>query len=152
MSKPLNEKLYSSVKLQANEVFSSKTGVYRSSWIVREYKKQGGIYSASPIVPSNGLKQWYKEKWVDLNRPIYDNNKPNEVIGYEPCGRKTTKNTDIYPLCRPSVKVSVKTPKTYKELSKSSLDKAKADKAKVKGTQNIKFQEPKKKISDKKKL
>uniref|UniRef100_A0A6C0E4H3 DUF5872 domain-containing protein n=1 Tax=viral metagenome TaxID=1070528 RepID=A0A6C0E4H3_9ZZZZ len=135
MPKPIDSKLYSKVKAEADKMFASNSGIYKSSWIVREYKKRGGKYDGSKP-KSSGLKRWYKENWLDLNRPI--KSKSGKIVGYEKCGRADT-NKDSYPLCRPSVKVSKKTPKTYKEISKKSIEKAKLDKRKVKGKGNIKF-------------
>jgi hypothetical protein len=134
-SQPKDTNLYNKVKNLANKKFKSKTGVYRSSWIVREYKRRGGKYTLSK--PKNsGLKRWYKEKWVDLNRPI--KNSKGKVIGYKSCGR-SNQSSKKYPLCRPSKRVSPKTPKTYKELSKKSLMRAKKQKSLIKNKGNIKF-------------
>ena len=44
MPEPINKSLYEKVKKSANKKFSSKTGIYKSSWIVKEYKKRGGKY------------------------------------------------------------------------------------------------------------
>jgi hypothetical protein len=132
---PKDKKLYEKVKRMADKQFESKTGIYRSSWIVREYKKRGGEYIGNKPKMS-GLKRWYKEEWVDLNRPIKKNNK---IIGYEQCGRSQIKKGDKYPLCRPTHRVNSKTPKTYKELSIKSINKAKKEKSKVKGAKNIQF-------------
>lgn len=135
MAEPKNIKLYNSVKKLADKKFESKTGIYKSSWIVREYKKRGGTYKGSK--PKNsGLKRWYKEGWIDLNRPI--KNSRGKVVGYKPCGR-TSSSTLKYPLCRPSTVISSKTPRTYKELSKKRIQKAKKDKSKIKSHGNIKF-------------
>jgi hypothetical protein len=131
-NKPTNQKLYDKVKKLANKKFESKTGIYRSSWIVKEYVKRGGKYSGQK--KESGLKRWFAEKWVNLNSPIKKN---GEIIGYKKCGRKNTKDT--YPLCRPSKRVSRKTPRTYHEISKKSLSKAKKAKSKVKGSKNIQF-------------
>lgn len=38
MTSVVDKELYEYVKTLANEKFKSKTGIYRSSWIVREYK------------------------------------------------------------------------------------------------------------------
>ena len=66
-----DKELYNKVKRMADKKFESKTGIYKSSWIVKEYKRLGGKYKGKkPSVKSPGLKRWYKEKWVDLNRPI----------------------------------------------------------------------------------
>jgi hypothetical protein len=132
----MDERLYAYVKKLADKKFDTKTSVYKSSWIVREYKKRGGKYS-SKKKGSSGLKRWFKEGWVDLNRPIKGLN--GKIIGYKPCGRKSVKSNDKYPLCRPSKRISKSTPRTYKEISKRSLSKAKLDKQRVKGRKSIKF-------------
>lgn len=134
MGEPKDKSLYKRVISDANKKLESKSGIYRSSWIVREYRKRGGEYSGSKN--KDGLKRWYKEKWVDLTRPKKNSN--GKIIGYEKCGRKSIKNGN-YPVCRPSKRISNKTPKTYKEISKSSLKRAIKDKQRVKSKSNIKF-------------
>lgn len=137
-AEPKNKKLYNYVKGLANKKFKSKSGVYRSSWIVREYKKRGGIYKSGSKTSKSGLKRWYKEKWVDLNRPI--RNSKGKIVGYRSCGRKSVlEKSKRYPLCRPTKRISPQTPRTYKQISKRSLSKAKREKSKVKGSKNIKF-------------
>ncbi len=145
MPQPKDIKLYATVKKLADEKFSSKSGIYKSSWIVKEYKKRGGKYIGSKPKQS-GLKRWFKEEWVDLNRPI--KNSKGKVVGYKPCGRPSSKDTlqsvqrnhkNKYPLCRPSKRVTSNTPRTYREISKRSLSKAKRDKSKVEGKKNIQF-------------
>jgi hypothetical protein len=134
-SEPIDKKLYSRVKSLANKKFKSPSSIYRSSWIVKEYKRLGGKYKGKSSQKS-GLKRWYKEKWVDLNRPI--TNSKGKIIGYKSCGR-SSKNIKKYPLCRQSKKITSKTPRTYKELSKKSIKKAKKDKSKIKHSGNIQF-------------
>jgi len=57
------------------------------------------------------LNRWFKEKWVDVSRKDKDGKHP-------PCGRsKAKKGSKGYPKCRPSVKVSGKTPKTSGSMS-----------------------------------
>lgn len=51
------------------------------------------------------LQRWFKEKWVDVRTG-------------EPCGRQKGESR-AYPYCRPSKRVSSKTPKTSKELTAS---------------------------------
>lgn len=127
-NKPVDTKLYEKVKKLANKKFESKSGIYRSSWIVKEYLKRGGKYSGIKS-KSKGLARWYKEDWVDLNRPT--------STGFAKCGRRSLEGK--YPLCRPSKRVTSKTPRTYKEISKKSIKKAKKQKSKVKGSKNIQF-------------
>lgn len=136
MPQPKDLRLYDKVKKLADQKFSSKSGIYRSSWIVREYKRKGGEYIGSKP-RSSGLKRWFKEGWVDLNRPI--RNSKGKVIGYKPCGRSSSEDKNKYPLCRPSKRVSFNTPRTYKEIGKVSIQQAKREKSKVKGSKNIQF-------------
>mgnify|MGYP003108664808 FL=1 len=57
------------------------------------------------------LNRWFKEKWVDVSRRGKDGKHP-------PCGRsKAKKGRKGYPKCRPSVRVSSKTPKTSGEMT-----------------------------------
>ena len=135
--KPSDTALYNYVKSLANKKFKSPTGIYRSSWIIKEYKKRGGKFVGKKgSNKSPGLKRWFSEKWVDLNRPIKKNGK---IIGYKPCGRKSSNIKGKYPLCRPSKRITSKTPKTFKELSKKRIQKAKKAKSKVTYKSNIKF-------------
>ena len=134
---PTNKALYNYVKQLANKKFQSKSGIYRSSWIVREYKKRGGKYSGKKT-SSSGLKRWYKEKWVDLNRPI--RNSKGKIIGYKSCGRSKVKGSkNKYPLCRPSKRVNKGTPRTYHSISSKSISRAKKAKSRIKSKGNIKF-------------
>lgn len=129
MPEPINKKLYEKVKKLANKKFSSKTGIYKSSWIVKKYKELGGKYKGKSSSKS-GLKRWYAEKWVDLNR------KKNGR--YASCGRKSSK-TGTYPLCRPSKRITSKTPRTFKEISRKSIKKAKQLKSKLRSRGNVQF-------------
>ena len=137
MTEPIDIKLYQKVKSLANKRFSSKTGVYKSSWIVKEYKRRGGRYKGFKPSKQSGLKRWYKEKWVDLNRPI--KNSKGKIVGYKSCGRTSINSKGRYPLCRPSKRITSKTPLTFRELSKKRIQRAKREKSRVKGSKNIKF-------------
>ena len=65
----------------------------------------------SDILIVKNLNRWFKEKWVDVSRKDKDGKHP-------PCGRsKAKKDSKGYPKCRPSVKVSGKTPKTSGSMS-----------------------------------
>lgn len=138
---PVDLKLYEKIKKEAEQKFISKTGIYKSSWIVREYVKRGGTYIENKP-KMTGLKRWYKEKWVDLNRPIKNNKE--EIIGYEDCGRNSQINGK-YPLCRPINKVNSKTPLTVKEIDKTNLKNMLKNKQKYKDKINIKFKKIEKK-------
>ena len=115
-------KIYKQVKKEADKKFKSKTGIYKSAWIVREYKKKGGIFN-KPKPKKTGLKRWFKEKWIRINsktgKPLIKNNKKVS------CGRSKNemKKNVKKGYCRPYIKVSKKTPKTVKELGKKVLKK-----------------------------
>lgn len=100
MSKILNPALYAKAKEKYKNMRHS---AYKSGLIVKEYKKLGGRYGGVQK-KNTGLSRWFKEKW---------RNQRGE-IGYK-------KKGDIY---RPTVRVTKKTPTTYKELSKSRVKKA----------------------------
>ena len=58
-----------------------------------------------------GLRQWVRDKWVDIANRRADGSFP-------PCGRSKAKTSSKgYPKCRPSVKVSSKTPKTSGQMT-----------------------------------
>jgi len=61
------------------------------------------------------LRRWFKEEWVDVKTG-------------KPCGRQKGEKRGGYPACRPSKRVSSKTPKTTKEMSSSETRKFKASK------------------------
>jgi hypothetical protein len=64
------------------------------------------------------LNRWFKEKWVDVSRKDKDGKHP-------PCGRsKANTSSKGYPKCRPSVKVSDKTPKTSGSMSEGEKQAA----------------------------
>lgn len=63
------------------------------------------------------LKRWFKEKWVDVRTG-------------EPCGRAKGDSRGT-PYCRPSKRVSSKTPKTTSEMSASEKRKKIAEKKRL---------------------
>lgn len=73
------------------------------------------------IVKTSELDRWFKERWVDISKKK-DGKHP-------PCGRSDA-DKGKYPKCRPSKRITKKTPRTSKELSSSQ--KASAVKAKRK--------------------
>tara|TARA_B100001989_G_C24339735_1_gene364423 strand:+ start:361 stop:621 length:261 start_codon:yes stop_codon:yes gene_type:complete len=61
------------------------------------------------------LKRWFDEKWVDVKTG-------------KPCGRQKGEKRKGYPACRPSRRVSSKTPKTTKEMTSAETRKFKTSK------------------------
>tara|TARA_R100001440_G_scaffold66793_4_gene87907 strand:- start:509 stop:757 length:249 start_codon:yes stop_codon:yes gene_type:complete len=70
------------------------------------------------------LKRWFDEKWVDVKTG-------------KPCGRQKGEKRKGYPACRPSKRVSSKTPKTTKEMTNEETRKFKESK---KGPKKITYQ------------
>ena len=60
------------------------------------------------------LKRWFKEKWVDVKTG-------------KPCGRQKGESRG-YPACRPSKRISSKTPKTTGEMSSKEKARFKREK------------------------
>ena len=91
---------------------------------------------AKPKKPSKsrgGLGRWFDEKWVDIKTG-------------KPCGRSKGEDR-AYPACRPSKRVSDKTPKTTKEMS--SAEKARFKREKT-GSKKIGYQHKRSKPKSKK--
>ena len=63
---------------------------------------------------SGGLTRWFKENWVDVKTG-------------KPCGRQKGEKRG-YPACRPSKRVSSKTPKTVGEMTASEKARFKREK------------------------
>ncbi len=71
-----------------------------------------GLVKMSDVLIVKNLNRWFKEKWVDVSR------KDPKTGKHPPCGRsKAKKGSKGYPKCRPSVRVSSKTPKTSGEMT-----------------------------------
>ena len=90
-------------------------GAYHSGMLVQQYKRAGGTYRAArPIAaPSrlhkrsgSDLARWYKERWVDVCA----------WPARRPCGRASA-SRGPFPYCRPSVRVTGRTPRTVQQLS-----------------------------------
>ena len=77
-----------------------------------------------------GLTRWFEENWVDVKTG-------------KPCGRQKGEKRG-YPACRPSKRVSSKTPKTTGEMSSS--EKARFKRAKT-GSKKITYQHRRKKTT-----
>ena len=113
MSSPRDKKLYNKTKKILYKKYP-KHSAYRSGLIVKTYKKkfyQKYGKNRNPYIGKkrkSGLKRWFREKWV---------NQRGEV-GYK-------YKSDIY---RPSRRITKKTPKTHKELSKNKIKKARTEK------------------------
>ena len=81
------------------------------------------------VFKDSGLGRWFKEKWVDISRK-------DKSGKYKPCGRKDA-DSKAYPKCRPTKRVSKKTPKTTGEMTakekKSAISQKRRKQRKRKG-------------------
>lgn len=102
----MKDACYKKVKAQYN-IFPSA----RASQAIAKCRKQSG--SVRKTEKGSSLRRWQSEKWVDTRTG-------------KPCGAGG-KNE----YCRPSKRVSSKTPKTRSEISPSMLSAKKAEKSRV---------------------
>jgi len=114
--KPSNTKLYSRIKQKVKKRVKRWPSAYASGQLVQEYKRKGGKYSCNKF---GSLNRWFDEKWID-------------VCTGKKCGRGTSSKRK-YPYCRPSKRISSKTPRTVRELSRSEIKRRCAKKRKLKG-------------------
>ena len=137
MNVPVNKALYARVKAEASVslryilVLMLMRGLYESTknvvvLIARELKNVARS--------SGGLTRWFKEKWVDVKTG-------------KPCGRSKGEKRG-YPACRPSKRVSSKTPKTASEMSASEKARFKREKT---SSKKITYQHRRKKTTKKRK-
>lgn len=97
---------------------------YASGMVVQEYKKamaaKGKIAYLNDVPKSQtGLARWYEEKWVDIKTG-------------KPCGAVHT--SSHYPTCRPSKKVTAKSPVIADALSDNDKKKMIRQKQAAKST------------------
>ena len=113
-NEPAKPALYSRVKAEAKRKFKIFPSAYASAWIVKEYKKRGGTYKGKKS-GTTGVARWMKEKWTTQDG--------------SPCGSSKFKGVKK---CRPTVRVSSKTPVTWKELkAKGKASEAVREKKRV---------------------
>lgn len=108
--------IYKNVKIEADKKFKNN-GIYKSAWIVREYKKRGGKFNQDKPSKNTGLKRWFNEEWIRIDKDGKPTNKP--------CGRSSLEisNKVKKPLCRPRKRITNDTPRTATELGPNVLRK-----------------------------
>lgn len=128
----VNKTLYLKIKNKLKKTLKSWPSAYGSGLLVKKYKEAGGKYKGKKVGKNTGLQRWFAEKWIDVC--VYPKIKK--------CGRpkgtySSTSYQKDYPYCRPLKKITSKTPKTVKSLSKSKrkslcMKKKKSSKTKMK--------------------
>ena len=124
--KPINTKLYNSIKKRVKRTVKRWPSAYASGQLVSQYKRKGGKYSCARKSAFGSLDRWFKERWVNVCKK-----------GFPACGRKKSSSKN-YPYCRPLKRINSKTPRTAGELSRSEIKRRCAKKHRVKG-KTLKF-------------
>jgi len=114
MPTPTDKKLYNKTQKKIYKKYP-KHSAYRSGLLVKAYKKAFTKKHGKKRKPysgkktqKKGLSRWFKEEWKNQRGEI----------GYK-------HKNDVY---RPTKKITSKTPKTYKELSKKKIKRARKEK------------------------
>lgn len=132
MPTPSHPRIYAKAKKMADHVYGTKTSAYKSMFIVKTYKSMGGTYEGTKPVRDRGTTRWLREKWIAV-QPFLDN-------GIKiPCGVSDRRRKHA---CRPSKRVSSKTPITIQEAIRKHGKPAVAKLAskKQKGTEKVRVQ------------
>ena len=105
MPTPTNKALYAKARAKYS---SMKHSAYKSSLVVKAYKKMGGGYSGAKP-KKTGLTRWHKEDWRTQDGKKTYNGKKGKIF-------------------RPTKRVTKDTPTTMKELTPAQKKKAIAEK------------------------
>jgi hypothetical protein len=110
--KPRDHILYNEIKKEISSKY--KHSAYRSGLIVKRYKEAyKDIYKTDDAYTGDrtkgNLRRWFDEKWTNQRGQV----------GYKEKG-------DVY---RPTIRINQYTPKTFNELSKADIERAKKEKA-----------------------
>ena len=102
LDRALYEEIYTRLK---RNLRGRRWGAYTSGRLVQEYKARGGRYRGGQGA-TKGLSRWFREKWID-------------VCTGQPCGRRRGKRSRSrpFPYCRPTVRVSSRTPRLASHVS-----------------------------------
>jgi len=101
----------------------------RNVAVLIEWRKSVAKSSPNPRA-KGGLTRWFEENWVDVKTG-------------KPCGRSKGEKRG-YPACRPSKRVSSKTPKTVGEMTASEKARFKREKT---SSKKITYQHRRKKTT-----
>ena len=104
----------------------------RNVAVLTEWRRSVAKSKPNPRA-KGGLTSWFAENWVDVKTG-------------KPCGRSKGEKRG-YPACRPSKRVSSKTPKTVGEMTKSEKERFKREKT---GKKKITYQHRRKTTKKKK--
>jgi hypothetical protein len=110
---PTNNQLWMQAKNEAKRRFEVYPSAYANGWAVQWYKARGGGWKTvtdsdvpteikDPGTMKKDLREWFKEDWVDISKPIRKNGK---IVDFEACGRSEASSEEGgYPKCLPKAK------------------------------------------------
>jgi len=105
---PCDPELYAKAKRYADRVYGKTTSAYKSMAIVKKYKQLGGTYPPkNKQAKDDGTTRWLREKWIMVHPFVTT----GEVVK---CGSSQRRQH----ACRPSVRITPKTPMTVQEAVK----------------------------------
>jgi len=99
--------IYKKALKKANETYGTGSSIYRSSYIVKMYKEEGGKIKNKKS-PKLGLTRWFKEEWIQVV-PFLE-----KGLKIECGGRKESSASGK--ACRPLYRITNDTPITIDEL------------------------------------
>ena len=133
---PADPALYRRVQNKVRARVDRWPSAYASGQVVHEYKSimdSKGLepYLDSKPAASTGLHRWYRERWIDI------------ATG-KPCG--SAKTATYYPTCRPSRRVTSKSPVTARELTPDQKKRMVRRKQRA-GSRTVRYAQTKRKRS-----
>lgn len=127
---PCDPELYAKAKRYADRVYGKTTSAYKSMAIVKKYKQLGGTYPPKKKKSTKeGVTRWLQEKWIMVQPYV----KSGKIVK---CGSSQRRQH----ACRPSVRITPKTPMTVQEALKAH------GKRKVRKLASIKKSNPKARV------
>jgi len=109
---PTNGQLWMQAKNEAKARFNVYPSAYANLWASRWYKEHGGTWKEESPVDSTvkyaraelddiqkDLRQWLREDWVDIAKPVRD--AAGSIVGFQPCG---SGDQGGYPKCLPKAR------------------------------------------------
>jgi len=113
----LDKEIYKRAKKIIDNQYK-KHSAYKSMQLVKKYKDLGGRISGKA---KGGTTRWNEEKWKNLSSVALG---LSTIANAPKCGVKHAKQGNNKSICRPTVKVSSKTPKLAQAYTKSQIKKA----------------------------
>ena len=115
---------------EANRVYGRHSSIYRSGYIVQQYKKMGGrMASPRKTSPRKGLQRWFKEEWIQVvpylthgkvvacGRSVTQSPKRSAKRSTKRSPKRSvTRSARRLPACRPLHRITDDTPITVAEL------------------------------------